>query len=44
MRNVSDVFVEEIKLIFCSVIFFLENPAIYEIMWEISLLSGEGHR
>jgi len=35
MRNVSDKFVENIKIdILCSIIFFFENRVIYEIMWK----------
>jgi len=35
MRNVSGRFVEKVKAhIFCSVTLFLENRAVYEIMWE----------
>jgi len=35
MRNVSDKFVEKIKThILCSVIFFFENLAVYEITWK----------
>jgi len=36
MRNVSDKIIEKIKTnILCSIIFFVENLAVYNIMWKI---------
>ena len=35
MRNVSDKSLEDFKThILCSIVFFFENRAVYEIMWK----------
>ena len=42
MRNISDKSVKKIKThILCSVIFFFENRAVYEIMWEKYCTAGQ---
>ena len=40
MRIVADNIVEKIKThILCSIIFFSENPAVYEIIWKNTVQS-----